>query len=210
LERHVHHLVRYGALRPSMEVRWEDVAISSMMEELDRLHFQVRVWLLPVCEDLYAIAVLLDHPADLPHPVSFHGRFHVAIHSDLQTAVERAITECLLSRVVGGWRPKRMRGPTGSVFDWRTRRKESIANLPAKRPLAVARIARSLGVEAYWADLTLGAVGIPVVRVLVPGWQPNFDLLGQSPLDPRSRITGWLKPYPRWMRKVRKGQFEAS
>jgi hypothetical protein len=105
-----------------------------------------------------------------------------------------------------------MRGPTTSVFEWKMRRAESIENLPPKPPcdgpIGVARIAKSLGVEVFWADLTLDVLKIPVVRVLVPGWQPNFDLLGQDPLDPRSRITAWLKRYPQWVRKVRKGQFE--
>jgi SagB-type dehydrogenase family enzyme len=222
LERHIHHLIRFGGTEPGPAFDLEaDEALTPaarrLVEQLRLAEFQITAAEVPFVDELYTMVVRLTHANDEYRHLPLGGRFHVAVHWDAPVALERALTECLLSRAVAKWHPgshgrRRSRVKKMQPHDWSEPPFGGLSGLPLKPAVttvkSVIRLATSLGVEPYSCDLTLSKLEIPVVRVLVPGLQPNFDLLGWGPLDPRARITPHLKLYGEWMSQVRSGRFE--
>jgi len=56
-------------------------------------------------------------------------------------------------------------------------------------------------------DLAHPKIGIPVVRVLIPGLQPNFHAKGLHYLDKKAIVTPHLNIYREVMEKIRKREF---
>ena len=62
----------------------------------------------------------------------------------------------------------------------------------------------SKGYNVLAYDLTHPKLNIPVVRVLIPGLQPNFLVKGLHYLDPRSCVTPHLKIHGEVMERLRR------
>jgi YcaO-like protein with predicted kinase domain len=132
---------------------------------------------------------------------------------DPEVALIRAITEIAQNRAVMLYGKYFQSGETffksvdkeiAEEYDWRLKnsQKISIQDLPnisrndfkEDIDLMVQEIARK-GYDTLVFDLTHPIIQIPVARIIIPGLQPNFLLLGRKILDKKSRISRHLKIY---------------
>jgi len=146
--------------------------------------------------------------------------------SDPEVALIRAITEVAQNRAAmlnqRYFRTGRdfftsVSSETMAEYCWRAQaiKKISIQELPnisqkdfkEDIELAIMEIFRK-GYDVLISDLTHPIIGIPVVRVIIPGLQPNFLLLGHGVLNRKSRISKHLKSYDQVVESCKKRIFE--
>jgi len=141
---------------------------------------------------------------------------------DPEIALMRALTEVAQGRSVNFYKHSLIRDKKGvfksaqEEYKWRTKDPTPISikdlsnlakdDFKEEIKVAVAKVAER-GYNVLVSDLTHPQLNIPVVRVIVPGLQPNFDLLGMNILDKRSAVTQHLKQYPEIVNSCKKRQF---
>jgi SagB-type dehydrogenase family enzyme len=217
LERHFHHVTTFNRLddvRTIVLDRLENDLLGQTLGGLESLGFDCRVYYVPCFEGLHSVLVTLDHESDHGASPNRHARFHCTIQWDVECAIERALTEMVTARCYARWSPGRLRrrGATAppAVPHPTPRGHVHVSSLKRhpKDPAAVfGAIAEAFQTQIFLCDLTHETVGLPVVRALIPGLQPNFDLLGRAPTDFRARITPHLDSFDSWAASVARGEF---
>lgn len=213
VERHFHHLYRFGQLpvTTGMDVgKFTAPYLRVLSSQLKCIGLSATARCLKVADLLNVVFLNLEHKDDAESGISVHAQFHVGVHVSEETAFERALTESLVTRISRGWTPAAWRESFVDVAATTLPANHTTCALSSSGHDWMRRVAEALSIEVYHRNLTIPSLGIPVVRVLVPGLQPNFDLLGYSPLDPRSRITHHLTSYKEWIDRVRLGNMEGA
>jgi SagB-type dehydrogenase family enzyme len=215
LERHAHHVMLFNA---PTSVRLVDIydthlGASFLCKRLYNAGFELCVTYSDMYPCLHTVIVMLSHPDDHQGMVR-QSKWHCGVHWNLGYALERTLTEMIVSRCASGWQPRSLTSQTSA------RRSDtyvhtddtclSLATLPeftGSHVDALNTIAAKYGTNIFWADLTHPAIGLPAVRVLIPGLQPNFDLLGRTPSDWRSIVTPHINVYDEVIRNIAAGRF---
>lgn len=201
LERHFHHIVKFNRL-PLARVRpiSSSERLEALSEDLRRNGISIDVLQFEHAQPFPGVVVRLSSDREPIDRYSFHAEFHVAVHWRLDTAIERAVTECMVTLLNSRGSKKRVkRSAYDKDFAAHFERcldtgnlSESAENFSGDRKSAIREITAHLGAETYIIDLTDPELGIPVTRALMTNVQPNFDLMGRSPTDARARITAHL------------------
>lgn len=215
LERHFHHVSKFNDV-PLHRLPLDLVQMTEqqrlLLEELEAGGHEVQAYSVPVSAPLFGVWVTVTRrPSDWTQ-LPFGAVAHFGLHGELCVAIERALTESLVSRGLyclrHGERRSRKRSQAEERFAIRLQDAEDAGEVPVPDHAgaqAVEQVLAGLRTRAFFCDLTHPAMGIPVFRALVPGVQPNFDLMGLSPTHPNARITNHLQGYPRWCEEVRAG-----
>lgn len=216
LERHFHHVIKFNhpRLEPLlMDESNIDSQLAELLLDLSRNGYRTAAWSTNIAAPLHCVCVHVYRAINDAKIYPFSALFHFALHWDLSTAIERAITESLVGRIASDSASSSRHGLSAYESSF-------ISHLPSSpvKPLAgsafsgnrlkaLSSIASRLGGEIFLCDLTLKEIGIPVYRALITGVQPNFDLMGLAPNHPRSRLTPHLDLYDTVNERVVRGDF---
>jgi YcaO-like protein with predicted kinase domain len=215
LERHFHHLATFSRLIQFTEVVVDvDLNIDELLIRLKRRGFTVRIFHSDVMAPLHAFVVELIHPSDTTR-LSKHSRYHCSIGWNAEIAIERTITEMIVRRCSAGWNPDSGTSsprPIALSLPWSSSQRKpralcDLRNETNRSLQELIKIANRLESNIFICDLTHPHIRLPVFRALMPGLQPNFDLLGYVPIDFRSRVTPHLDIFGSVTRDIECGNF---
>lgn len=225
MERHILH--KFFINQPNVKQidlkTAENPQLKNLIENLQKKGFTIIANDFSGNWNLSSVSIFIFHPKE---KIIFNNYFNCATAPDPEIALIRAITEAAQNRSVCKYRKFFFENRNGFFsgaaknvlrqYKWLTSDKKqiSINQLPnisredfkEEINLMVNDIAEK-GYDVLAYDLTHPGIKIPVVRVVIPGLQPNFLMLGYHHLDKRSCVTPHLKIYKEVMKKCKQRQF---
>ncbi len=213
MERHQLHVNTFNRppLRQIDLSTVENPALKQILSDLKKKGFVVIANDLSGNWKLSTVSVFIYHPHE--HIANFTDYFHLGTSSDPEIALIRAITEAAqyraIYRFVGneimpgndffGLVPSKVK----DTYQWITKDPKKIsmqevtktAGSPKKEIEIAVKDINEHGFDALFFDHTHPALQIPVVRVLVPGLQPNFLMHNYHHHDKKAIVTPHLSIY---------------
>ncbi len=220
IERHVHHILYFN--RPRLKrldlSTISNARLKALVERLEKEGYFLLANDASLDLGLNSIACFLYHPK---HEGVVKKYLKVGTSTSPEIALIRAITEAAQNLSVSEYRGQIVRDSKGfssaasdedkSICDWFEKNDELIS-IEDIRSIACGDFFDEINIMTGWIrkkgydlfayDLTHPKINIPVVRVMVPGLQPNFLLRGLGPYDKDSCVTPHLAIYQQVMEKV--------
>lgn len=227
IERHIYHLHYMNINRPApTRIDFSDLhsdTLARVIEDLISSGYLVIANYHPTPLPFCTVSVLLFNPSE-NHTFDNGGCYvHFGTASNPEVALARCITECIQSMAAEKFRgrglsmkptiiPRRVR----QELEWRLKegrvvKVSGISHFQFDDFLDDLNMAIStlekIGHEVLVSELTHEKIGIPVVRVICPGLQPNFLLLGKSIHSARSAISKYVDRHELYWKNAREGNF---
>ncbi len=222
IERHVHHVVHYN--RP--EVRQIDLStlknerLKNLVLDLEKKGFNLLAHDVSLGLGLNSVSCFLFHPDE---KIILGNYLKIGTSTHPEISLIRAITEAAQNWSVLRYRGIDREHPEGfhagasesnrEIFKWLSNNSKTISinDVPriANNDFLVeiktaVKILSDLGYNVLAYDLTHPRLGIPVVRVMVPGLQPNFLVRGLDCFHKDACVTPHLLVYDEVMEKVKR------
>lgn len=225
IERHVLHKMYFN--RPKVRQinlgTIEHPTLKSLIHNLKGKGFEVIANDFSDGWKIASVSALAFNPKE---SIIFGENVKVGTSTDPEVALIRAITEVAQGRAVSLYRNRygtSSKGFFGAAskdslekYKWLTEDSNMISikdvqniskdNFREEIEESVNDI-RQKGYDVLAYDLTHPKLGIPVVRVMIPGLQPNFYAKGLHYMDKKSIVTPHLKIFEEVMEKVKKREF---
>lgn len=225
IERHVYHKAYFNfpkSRRVDLDTV-ENPELKRIIGQLKSKGFEIAANDISDGWNLSSISTFIYHPKE---ETIFNSYLKVGTSTDPEVAIIRAITEYAQNRAVAIHRASYGKDAEGffhgaseetlEQYKWATddenlipiKELNSISKDDFKKEIEIiTEDIRQKGYDLLVHDLTHPKIGIPVVRAMIPGLQPNFLIRGYNYLDKKACVTPHLKIYNDVMEKLKKKQF---
>ena len=224
IERHIFHKIYFNFPKvKQIDLQTvENPELKRVIEQLKSMGFEIIANDLSDNWKLSTVSTFIYHPKE---QVIFNSYLKVGTSTDPEIAIIRAITEFAQNRAVFIHRANYKKDAEGffhgasegvlEQYKWATEDDnmvsiKDITNISKndfKEEIEIIiKDAKEKGYDLLVYDLTHSKINIPVVRVMVPGLQPNFLVRGLHYLDKKACVTKHLKIYEEVMEKIKKRQ----